>query len=103
MRYPELTYASPDCPPRDPEANEALLLVHPQERSTLSDLLDEHDEVQAVERQHPGIGEGEFWYIQCEDEWVARGLERAWASFRLFQRALTNSLMRGTPNSGRTE
>ena len=94
-RFPDLTYASPDRRPRSPEANEALLLIYPEERATLRDLLDEHDEVQAVERQHPGLGEGEYWYIRCEDEWVARGLERAWAAYRLFRRTLINSTQKG--------
>ena len=61
MRSLDLTYASPDRPPRGSEANEALLLVYPEERATLGDLLDEHAEVEAVERKHPGLGEGEYW------------------------------------------
>ena len=68
MRYPDPTYASLDHPPRGPEANEALLLVCPEERATLGYLLDEHAEVEAVDHQHPGLGEGEYWYIRCEDE-----------------------------------
>jgi hypothetical protein len=60
-RSPDLTYASPIHPPRGPEANEALLLAYPEERATLGDLLDEHPEVEALERQHPGLGESEYW------------------------------------------
>ena len=67
-RFPDLTYASPDRRPRSPEANETLLLIYPEERATLGDLLDEHAEVEAVERQHLGLGESEYWYIWCEDE-----------------------------------
>ena len=95
MRYPDLTYASPDHPPRGPVANEALLLVYPEERSTLGDVSDEHAEVAAVARQHPGLGNGEFWYIRCGDERLARGLEQAWAAYRLFRRTLTNSARKG--------
>ena len=80
MRYPDLIFPATDHPLREPEPNEAMLLVYPDEQSTLRDLMEEQDGVELIERQQPGIDAGEPWLIKCEDEWVAQGLKRAWVS-----------------------
>jgi hypothetical protein len=68
--------------------DEAVLLVYPDERPTLHDLIREHGGLKITSSERSPVGDAAIITIQCEDEWAAEGLERAWASFQFFRRML---------------
>ena len=59
----ELTSSPSTHEPRDPEPNEALLLVYPEERGSLEVLVAEFDGLEVIHRAQPGLGTGEFYYV----------------------------------------
>jgi hypothetical protein len=68
--------------------NDAVLLVHPDERSALHDLIREHGGLKIVSSEPSPVDGASIITVRCENEWAVEGLEQAWASFRFFRRML---------------
>jgi hypothetical protein len=85
MRYDDLA-AQPRN--KEPAQDEAVLLVYPDERPTLHDLIGEHGGLKIINSELSPVGDAAIITVRCDDEWAAEGLERAWASFQFFRRML---------------
>lgn len=72
----------------DAMPNVACMLVYPEERPDLDDIIRGHGGLEVVHTSQSPIDEGSFVYVQCDDEYEAEGLDRAWSSFRRFRRML---------------
>jgi hypothetical protein len=66
---------------KGPAQDEAVLLVYPDERPTLHDLIGEHGGLKITSSELSPLGDAAIIIVRCDDEWAAEGLERAWASF----------------------
>jgi hypothetical protein len=70
------------------DPNVAVILVGPDDRFALSDMMREEGRLEIVHRENFGIDEREAVYVKCEDEWVVEGFEKAWSSYLWFRRRL---------------
>ncbi len=66
----------------------ALLLVFPEERIELADLMRQHSAINAIHTENFGIDERDCFYVLCQDEDQAQALELAWRSFTRWRRLL---------------
>ena len=68
--------------------NVAIILVGPDDRLALSDMMREDGRLEIVHRENFGIDEREAVYVKCEDEWAVEAFEKAWSSYLWFRRRL---------------
>ena len=78
--------AARDAAEADPTVT--LMLVYPEERLDLDDIVREHGDVEIVHEQGSPVDEALLVHVRCRDEWEVEGLERAWRSYRVFRRML---------------
>ncbi|AWM86806.1 hypothetical protein [Microvirga sp. 17 mud 1-3] len=88
MRFHEFNTLTRNPEPREAASDEALLLVFPDELTEIEVFIRERDDIEIMDRIQQGINDGVLFYVRCEDEWVAQGLERAWTCFQVFLRIL---------------
>jgi hypothetical protein len=60
------------------DPNVAVILVGPDDRFALSDMMREDGRLEIVHRENFGIDGRDCVYVECEDEWAVEGLEKAW-------------------------
>ena len=70
------------------DPNVAIILVGPDDRLALSDMMRGDGRLEIVHRDNFGIDEREAVYVKCEDEWAVEGFEKAWSSYLWFRRRL---------------
>jgi hypothetical protein len=68
--------------------NVAVILVGPNDRFALPDMMREDGRLEIVHRENFGIDDRDCVYVKCEDEWAVEGLEKAWSSYLWFRRRL---------------
>jgi hypothetical protein len=83
MQYAAIVPSFIPPSPRDPLPSEAVLTVHVSDEPALSKLMRDRDDVEVADRDLSCIPNSTLVYIRCEDEVDARGVEAAWASYRL--------------------